>query len=468
MPGSSIKTIPVAPGRLPWLGHALPLLRRPLQFLTSLGRVGELVRIDLGGMPMIVITDAKLTRQVLLDSRTFDKGGPLYDKVIELTGEGLISSRSEPHRRQRRLIQPAFSQARMQGYAVIMTEVVDAILGQWRDGAVIDVTAAVHEITAQTAARTMFSAPMAGAAVQRIVDAISTFAHGVFLRMMVPAGILKLVPTPGNLRYSRAVKLLHTSVDEIIVAYRTAGVDHGDLLSMLLAAGDDGSALTPQEIHDQVVSLFLAGIETTAAALAWSLYLLVGHPMVMKRLRAEVDAVLAGQTATWDHLARLHETRRVITEALRLYPPGWLFTRVTTEDVTLGAHHIPEGTGVAYSPYLVHRSPDVFEAPDTFDPDRWLPERARTLSRDAFIPFGGGARKCIGDVFGMTEATLALATIIARWELHSMIRRPVQPTRRRASLTPGALPMRLHSRSTTRRVEIPRSRPAGSAARTAG
>ena len=184
-------SIPVAPGRLPLLGHALPLLRRPLQFLSSLGRVGELVRIDLGSLPMIVITDAKLTRQVLLDSRTFDKGGPLYDKAIELVGEGLISSKAEPHRRQRRLIQPAFSQTRIQGYATTMTKVVDEVLGHWRDGAVVDMTAAAYEITARTAARTMFAAQIASATVQGIVEAISIFAHGVFIRMMVPARILK-------------------------------------------------------------------------------------------------------------------------------------------------------------------------------------------------------------------------------------------------------------------------------------
>ena len=160
-----------------------------------------------------------------------------------------------------------------------------------------------------------------------------------------------------------------------------------------------------------------------------------------------MDAVLACQVATWEDLAELPETKSVITEALRLYPPAWLFTRITTEDVALGAHHIPKGTGLAYSPYLVHRSPDVFEAPDQFDPDRWLPERARTLPKDAFIPFGGGARKCIGDAFGMTEATLALATITARWDLQPLHDRPVQPARRRASLTPGALPMRLRSRA---------------------
>src|SRR5262249_43703232 len=145
----------------------------------------------------------QLTRQMLLDSRTFDKGGPLYDKAIELVGEGLISSTAEPHRRQRRLIQPAFSQTRIQGYAAIMTEVVDEVLGQWRDGAIVDMAAAAYAITVRTATRTMFATRIASATLQGVVDALSIFAHGIFIRMMVPASILKLAPTPGNLRYNR-------------------------------------------------------------------------------------------------------------------------------------------------------------------------------------------------------------------------------------------------------------------------
>jgi cytochrome P450 len=440
-------SIPVAPGRLPLVGHLAQLFARPLQFLNSLRHVGELVRVDLGSAPMVMITDAKLTRQVLLDSRTFEKGGPFFDRLSELCGESLLTSKSEPHRRQRRLIQPAFDQARMQGYSAIMAEAIDDVLGEWRDGAVVDMTAAAYDITVRSSARTVFAAEIARTAGRHIVDALSTYAQGMFIRTMVPARLLDLVPTPGNLRYLRAVKLLHASVDEIIAAYRATGVDHGDLLSMLLAHREDDSALTPQEVHDQVLTLFLAGTETTAAVIAWSLYLLGAHPAMMERLRAEVDTVLAGQEVRWDHLTKLPETQRVITEALRLYPPAWLFTRVTTEDVALGAHHLPKGTGIGCSPYLLHHNPDLFEAPDRFDPDRWLPERARTVPKEAFIPFGGGARKCIGDAFGLIEATLVLATITARWDLHPTLDRPVQPVPRRAALTPGALPMRVRSRA---------------------
>jgi len=158
--------IPAAPGRLPLIGHALPLFREPLKFLRSLEKTGGLVRVNIGALPMIVITSADLTRQVLTDSRTFDKGGALFDKVRELTGESLLTSEYEPHRRQRRLMQPAFSRNQVRTYAPIMNEMIDAVLGQWQDGAVVDVAAATCDITSRTAARTMFAADVAGPGTQ--------------------------------------------------------------------------------------------------------------------------------------------------------------------------------------------------------------------------------------------------------------------------------------------------------------
>jgi cytochrome P450 len=442
-----VKPVPSAPGRLPVLGHAVPLFRRPLDFLRTLERTGPLVRVDIGPVKMIVVTGAELTRQVLQDSRTFDKGGALFDKVRELTGDSLLTSRFETHRRQRRLMQPAFGRASVRGYAPVMNEMIDAVLGRWSTGTIIDMAAATYDITARAAARILFAADVAGPAAQRVVAALSVYLHGLFVRMMDPTRVIARIPIPANVRYNRAVNELHRSVDEIIDAYRAAGVDHGDLLSRLLTAADgNGDALTPREIHDQVITVFLAGIETTASALAWSLYLLGRHPDAAARVRAEVDAVLGGRPATWDDLERLTQVRYAITEALRLYPPGWIFTRFATRDVVLGEHLLPEGTGLAYSPYILHRQEKVFDRPDTFDPDRWSPERASALPTNSFIPFGGGVHKCIGDTFGMTEAALALATIYARWYVGPLDHRPVQPAPRRATLTPGRLPMRVYRR----------------------
>jgi pentalenene oxygenase len=235
----------------------------------------------------------------------------------------------------------------------------------------------------------------------------------------------------------------------MISTYRASGIDHGDVLSMLLTAADsDGSGgLSDEEIHDQVITLFLAGTETTAATLAWSLYLLGEHPPVAERVRAEVDATLSGRAAGWDDIPKLHLTQRVIIEALRLYPPVWIFTRVATRDTRLGAYSVRRGMTIAYSPYLLHRSPGVYDDPDSFDPDRWLPERSTADSRDAFVPFGAGARKCIGDVFGITEAVLALAAVAGQWTVDPVLDHPVQPAPRRPTLSPGRLPMWVRRRT---------------------
>ena len=436
--------IPIAPGRLPVLGHMLPMIRRPHEFLCSLTKIGPLVRVDIGGQSMIVVTDATLTRQVLKNNKAFDKGGALYDKARDLVGAGLLTSQAQDHLRQRRMLQPVFHQHRIKNHAAIMSEVIESVLGEWQDGAVTNITETAYKITSYSAARTMFAAQIAAQDVARIVEALLVYLQGMFVRMIAPDTIRPLLTMHDNARYKQAVHTLHASVDKIIAAYQASGTDHCDLLSMLLVArDDDGSPLTAQEIRDQVISMFVAGIETTASVISWSLYLVGRHPDVASNFYSEVDTVLDGRAAQWDDLAQLNETKRIITESLRIYPPGWIFTRVTMQPVMLGEYHLPQGTGLAYSPYLLHRSPEIFEQPERFDPDRWLPQRMANVSLDGFVPFGGGVHKCIGDNFGVTEATLALATIASRWTLQPTQSQPVQPVPRRAVLAPGPIPMRI-------------------------
>ncbi|WP_233836875.1 cytochrome P450 [Paraburkholderia sp. ZP32-5] len=440
--------IPRAPGSMPVIGHAAQLLFRPLTFLGGLAPLGGLVRVDLGRLPMLLLTDPELTRQVLNDSRTFDKGGALFDKVRELTGNSLLTSRYDDHKVQRRQMQPAFSRKRILTYIDVMNDAIGGVLGDWRDGATVDLTTACYDITARTASRTMFAADVAGDAAASLVEDLSVYLGGLFVRMMLPGGVLGMLPTLGSIRYDRAVERLHAAIDDIIEAYRKSGVDHGDLLSMMLAARDEhGQPWSHQEVHDQVITLFLAGIETTAGVMSWTLYLLSGHPEFADRAAAEVRTVLDGATVPQaDHLQHLGQTRRAMMEALRLYPPGWIFTRVVTRDVTLGPYRLRPGDGVAYSPYVLHRNPALFEAPEQFDPDRWLPQRATALPEHGFIPFGGGVHKCIGDQFGTTEVLLALATILSRWHLQPVTTKAVQPIPRRATLTPSRFDVRIHER----------------------
>jgi pentalenene oxygenase len=235
-------------------------------------------------------------------------------------------------------------------------------------------------------------------------------------------------------------------LDEIITAvvarYRHEGAPRPDLLTAILEAHDEdtGRHLTDSEVHDQVRTILTAGTETTASLLSWTFWLLSQHPRVLADLHAELDTELDGRTAEFEDVARLDYAKRVLTEALRLYPPGWLLSRMTTEAVTLHGFSLAAGAEVLFSPYLLHRDPDVFPDPERFDPDRWLPGRVTAAQREAFTAMGGGRRKCIGDVFGMTEAVIVLATVAGRWDLQLSPGARVQPALR-IVLNPSALRM---------------------------
>ncbi|MGH3697379.1 MAG: cytochrome P450 [Pseudonocardiaceae bacterium] len=434
-----------APGHWPVLGHAWALWQRPLEFLASLPAHGDLVEIRLGPQRAFVVCCPDLAHQVLRNGRTFDKGGPVYQQLATVMGDSVGTCPHGPHQRQRRLLQPAFNPDRLAVYTTEMSRQVSAALENWQDGQVIDVVAAMDEITARVSARTLFSADLSSGQSTDLLGGFTAVLDGMFLRLVMPAGLAR-VPSATNRRFDQALSRVDALTYEIIRAYRRDGIDRGDLLSMLLAArDDDGEALTDTELRDQVVTFWLAGTETAASLLAWSLHLLGQHPEVAQQVHTEVDAVLGGRVAGHADVPRLDYTDRVLTEALRLYPPGWIFTRVLTTEATLAGRILPAGTVLLYSPYLIQRRPDLYPDPDRFDPDRWLPDQAAALPRGAYIPFGGGARKCIGDTFGRLETTIALASITGRWRLDpipGVITRP-HP---RTSLRPRPLRMRLRHR----------------------
>ncbi|OLT33221.1 hypothetical protein BJF79_08035 [Actinomadura sp. CNU-125] len=457
----AVPNIPVAPGALPVLGHLLPALRDPWAFLKSLPAHGDLVHIKAGPLTAVVVCDPYLTRQVLVNDATFDKGGLLFERGREVGGNGLGSCVHAEHRRQRRLAQPAFHRDMLPGYTGTMTATIDEVTASWRHGQVIDLVAETMQAASTIVMRTLFSDSLPPTVMQQALDDVTTILQGVLRRTVIPPPVdraLGWLPAGGARRYARARDRLRRTLGTVIAQRRTA---HGpgpgrpvaderkDLLAALLAARDtegDGSGLSDDEIVDHAVTFFGAGVETTAATLAWALHLLGGHPEVARRLRAEVDAVLDGRTATHEDLPALDLTGRVITETLRLKSPAWLLTRSVTADARLGTHVLPAGTTVVFSPYLIHHRSDLFPRPDRFDPDRWLPERSAAIPRQAFIPFGMGARKCIGDQFALHQASIFLATITARWRLEP-VHRTVRPVRA-VAMRPGRLPMRVLSRST--------------------
>ncbi|MHB6911833.1 cytochrome P450 [Streptomyces sp. DB-54] len=439
----ALQRIPPAPHAWPLLGHLVPLLRDTLAFLKSLPAHGGLVRLQMGPVPMVVICDPELTRQALLDDRVFDKGGPIFDRFRDVLGNGLASCPHHEHRRLRRLAQPAFHPDRFPGYGRTMTACIEEMTGSWTPGQTVEVTAEMMSITSQVTAVTLFSGSLPAAELGLLTGDVKTIASGVFRRMfLIPP--LDRLPTRGNRAYQSAHARLRRTCDRIIAERRADGTDHGDLLSALVAARDvedGGRGMTDAEISDTILTFFLAGTETTASTVAWALDLLARHPEIEQRLHTEVDTVLRGNPATYADLPRLELAGRIVTETLRLYPAAWFLTRSVTEDTRLGRHLLPAGTSLVYSPYLIHHRPDLYADPETFDPDRWDPERPQP-PRSAFIPFAIGARKCIGDTFATTEATLARADITARWSLKYLPGRDRTRPILGASLGTGELRMR--------------------------
>ncbi|GGV58737.1 cytochrome P450 [Streptomyces longisporoflavus] len=436
-----------APHALPLLGHAGQLWFRPLPFIRELAYKHGLVTLRLGPYRAYLACGTADVLEVLHDARTFDKGGPLFEKARLLVGDGLVSSDFTTHRRQRLLLQPAFHTARLPGYQQLMARQVDATLATWRTGQVLDLGHAMHTLTLRVAARTMFGARLDDRAIGEVVAAMPVIMRGVYQRMVLPVDWTHRLPLPANRRFERARATMHRVIGDTVRAYRRSGQDHHDLLSILVHGRDEhGAGLTEEEIHDQVMTLLIGATEPPGDALTWIFSLLAAHPDAERAVRAEADHVLGCRPATVltpDDLPRLEHTHRVVREALRLYPPAWLLTRTTTRDTRLAGHPVKKGSTVLFSPYQTQHDPRVFPEPRRFDPDRW---RAPTAAaRLAMLPFGAGNRKCIGDEVALTELVGVTAAVAARFRLRPVSGTTPRPVAR-ASLGADRVLMTVQSR----------------------
>lgn len=439
--------IPLVKGSLPLVGHALQLLRDPLGFVVGAARSGPLARIRIGPREAVLVCDHELVHALLVNDRVFDKGGPLYDRARESMGNGLVTCPHSGHRQRRRAVQPAFTADRVAVYSREVAQVVSRETSRWQHGQELDITAELMAMSSAVTVRSVFGSELAAGTAEQVVADFDVLVPGMFRRMLLPPALSRL-PLPVQRRYDEAAGRARRTVSGIIAARRDSATDFGDLLSALEATvGPSGPRTsTDEELMDDVFSFFLAGTETVASAVAWTMLLIAQHPEVEARLHAEVDRVLAGEQVTFEHLDALTFTNAAVTEALRLYPPVWLLTREVTEDVDLGGHHLAAGTTIAFSPYLLHRDATVFERPDDFDPDRWETTKP---PRGAFVPFGEGARKCVGERFAMSLAVLSVVDIASRWRLSIADEKSVRPAAK-ASLAPRGLRMRLDDRTLER------------------
>jgi len=439
-------TIPWARGGFPVIGHLLPLLKDPLSFLDSLPDQGDLVRVGVGPVSAVVVCDPELNHQVLVNDRLFDKGGMLFDRLREVVGYGLGTVPHAPHRLQRRMLQPAFVKSRLPGHAAIMVKEISKVVDSWQDGQIVtDVPGVLHDLASRITTATMFTAPLPEPLIEELTDALHVVMDSLIFRMATPHALAK-IPTRGKRRYDSGGSRLRAATGRLIDIYHQSDLEHDDILSMLLSArDDDGRPLSQEQISSQVLTMYIGGVETVAVTVSWALHFIACMPEILERLHHEVDAALAGRNATWNDLPQLPYTRAIISETLRIRPPGWILTRITTADTELGGHFLPAGTTVIYSPYLMHRRVDIYPTPTAFDPDRWDTRHTPAPPRGAYVPFALGARRCIGDTFGTTEAMLIVSSIAARWHLHPH-GAPVSP-KPRTSLVPDQLDLRITARA---------------------
>ncbi|MEV5077355.1 cytochrome P450 [Streptomyces sp. NPDC093064] len=412
---------PVAGGGVPLLGHGLRLVRDPLAFMSQLRDHGDVVRLRLGPKTVYAVTTPALTGEVAL-SPEFIISGPLWESLEGLVGkEGVATSNGALHRRQRRTIQPAFRLDAIPAYGPVMEEEAHALTERWRPGETIDCASEAFRIAVRIAARCLLRGQYMDECADRLCDALATVFRGMYQRMVVPLGPLYRLPLPANREFNRALADLHLLVDEIIAERRASGRNPDDLLTALLTAKDDnGEPIGEQEIHDQVVAILTPGSETVGATIMWLLRVLAIHPEHGDRIRAEVESVTGGRPVGFDDVRSLTHTNNVVVETMRLRPAVWVLTRRAVTETELGGYRIPAGADIIYSPYAVQRDRRSYPDNLEFDPDRWLPERAKDVPKYAMSPFGVGNRKCPSDHFSMALLSLFTAAVATKFRFEEV------------------------------------------------
>ena len=392
---------------------------------------GDIVRICFVFWPTLIVNHPDAIKHIVQGNHKNynNKDFFLYHMLSPLWSKELITNDGHSWPRQRRLIQPPFYRNRIAALGVQVTRATVAMLNRWQKGTErgggekpLDIVTEMFRLTLFNTGKALFNIDLG----EGVSDSERAFLRVNKLyteHFYAPSPPLN-VPIPRNRLLHAAIRTLSEVVDTIIDQRRQQNIDKGDLLSILLMVRDDdtGQGLSSQQVHDEMLTMMMAGHETTAAALAWTWHLLSQHPDVEHRFHAELDDVLGGNLPTFEHVAKLSYTQMILEEALRLYPPAWMLGRKAIADDEIRGYHIPANSMIFISPYCIHRHPDFWENPEVFDPERFSPERSTNRPPVAYFPFSGNSRPCTGNMFALMEAKLILATIGQRYRL-----RPVPP-----------------------------------------
>lgn len=366
-------------------------------------------------------------KEVLVtNNQNFIKGLALQ-RAKRLLGEGLLTSEGEFHRRQKRLVQPAFHRQRIASYSTVMTDYAAAASARWHDGETLDIAEEMMRLTLAIVGKTLFDADVESQA-EEVGEAMSVVMD-LFNTLTVPFfELLEKLPLPQMRRFKKARARLDRIIYRLIEERRRSGEDRGDLLSMLLLAQDEegqSGGMSDVQVRDEALTIFLAGHETTANAMTWTWYLLSENPAAEAKLHEELQAVLGTRIPTVEDFPRLRYTEMVLAESMRLFPPAWAIGRLAVDDCEIGGYQVPARSLVLMSQYIMHRDARYFPEPERFDPERWTPEARESRPQFSYFPFGGGPRRCIGEGFAWLEGVLLLATLAQQWQMRLVANHPV-------------------------------------------
>ncbi|MET8051104.1 cytochrome P450 [Streptosporangium sp. NPDC005286] len=440
--------VPPGPPRTAAAGLFRKLVTDRLALLTSAAsKYGDAVRLVIGPKTLYLFNHPEHAKHVLADNSANYRKGIGLTEARRAIGDGLLTSEGELWRKQRKIIQPMFQSRRIAQQAEVVADEAAKLVNRLRaysGGKSIDVVQEMTGLTLGVLGRTLLDAEL------DTFDSIGHSFEAVQDQAMFDMVSLSMVPTwaplPKQWRFRRARKELYRVVDHLVADRLACSTDGDDVISRLIASTrqEADARVGRQRMRDELVTLLLAGHETTASTLSWAFHLLDRHPEVRARLREEAVEVLGNRPPDADDLHRLKYTTMVVHEVMRLYPPVWALPRLARQDDEIGGYHVPAGADVMISPYTLHRHPDFWNDPDRFDPDRFDPDRQGNRPRYAYIPFGAGPRFCIGNHLGLVEATFVIAMVTRDLHLVGVPGYDVVPEAMLSLRVRGGLPMTVH------------------------
>lgn len=405
-----------------WLfGNAILMKNEPVKVLRKfIAENGGMLRLTLPFRRVVVITKPDSLRSILLENNKLYRKSMAYDMLKLLLGNGLLTSEGDFWKKQRRLIQPAFGKKKLEELTLVMVAETEKSVARLQNAAekndIVDILAEMNALTLDIISKSMFSSGVEDKA-QIVGEEITRLNNYAVDKINSPFPIPHWIPTPLNRKERKSLDTLDKVIFEIINTRRKSKEQKDDLLSMLLDVQDEdtGERMSDQQLRDEVMTIFIAGNETSSNALTWTLYLLSQNPDIEKRFVQEIKERFTDKPITTQNIMEFHYSRMILEESMRLYPPAWIVGRRPLEDVEIEGYQIPKDTNILMPVFYLHKSPLYWQEPDKFDPERFAPETRNNIDRFVYLPFGGGPRMCIGNHFAMLEMQIVITMLYSRF-----------------------------------------------------